>query len=114
MLMLSEQMRVFLGVDPVDMRKSYGLLSVVDNELKENALHGGLFVFTNKCRNRVKILYWDGSGLWIFAKRLEKGTFSWPKGLEDEKKVHLAPEALQMLLSGIDLKQGCKKAWYER
>ena len=106
--------RIYLAVEPVDMRKQFnGLWALASEKLREDPFKGSLFVFTNKDRDRLKILYWDGSGVWVLAKRLEKGRFSWPqaKGVE---KLHLEPAALTMLLAGIDLKDGCKKAWYER
>ena len=108
------QTRVYLAVEAVDMRKSFnGLWSEAVGCLREDPFNGSLFVFMNRARDRVKILYWDGSGAWIFAKRLEKGRFSWPVG-SDARKLSVTPQALMMLLSGIDLRQGCKKAWYER
>jgi transposase len=98
----------------VDMRKQFdGLWSLATSVLREDPRSGAVFVFSNKRRNRIKLLYWDGTGPWIFAKRLEKGRFSWPIG-SDRTKVSLTPEALTMLLGGIDLKNGCQKAWYER
>jgi len=114
MLSLASTTRIFLGVEPVDMRKQFnGLWSVAVEQLKEDPFQGALFLFSNKRRDRLKILYWDGTGVWVFAKRLEKGRFSWPVG-SNAKKLVLSPEALGMLLGGIDLKDGHKKAWYER
>ena len=96
------------------MRKSFnGLWSEASEQLREDPFSGALFVFTNKRRDRIKVLYWDGSGVWICAKRLEKGRFTWPNG-SDSRKLSLTGQSLGMLLDGIDLKQGCKKAWYER
>lgn len=114
MLTFPTALRIFLAVEPVDMRKSFnGLWSLTEQKLRENPRQGAVFVFVNKTRDRLKLLYWDGTGPWIFAKRLEEGRFSWPAG-SDGTKLSLAPAALTMLLAGIDLKDGCKKAWYER
>ncbi len=115
MLSFSSAVRIFLAVEPVDMRKSFdGLYAVASERLKEDPLRGGLFVFSNKRRNRLKILFWDGTGLWVLAKRLEKGAFSWPRSAQGGVKLRLKSEALSMLLGGIDLKNGMSKAWYER
>ena len=115
MLSFTSSTRIFLAVEPVDMRKSFdGLYAVAANQLGENPLQGGMFVFSNKRRNRLKILYFDGTGLWVLAKRLEKGGFTWPRGADAAGgKLSLKSEALSMLLGGIDLKDGMRKAWYE-
>ncbi len=116
MLSFPGSTRVYLAIDPVDMRKSFnGLYAVAVERLKENPLEGGLFVFSNKRRNLLKILYWDGTGLWVLGKRLEKGGFTWPRGADAENgKLRLRNEALALLIGGIDLKDGMRKAWYER
>jgi transposase len=114
MLTFAASQRIYLAVEPVDMRKQFnGLWALAAEKLREDPFGGSLFVFTNKDRDRVKMLLWDGSGVWVLAKRLEKGRFSWPLA-NGSAKLHLEPAALTMLLSGIDLKDGCKKAWYER
>jgi transposase len=114
MLTFAAAQRIFLAVEPVDMRKQFnGLWALAAERLREDPFAGAMFVFTNKDRDRLKILFWDGSGVWVLAKRLEKGRFSWPPA-SGPTKLNLEPAALTMLLSGIDLKDGCKKAWYER
>ena len=114
MLTFSATQRIYLAVEPVDMRKQFnGLWTLAAQKLQEDPFSGALFVFVNKGRDRVKILFWDGSGVWVAAKRLEKGRFSWPE-FNGGAMVNLEPTALTMLLTGIDLKDGCKKAWYER
>ena len=63
----------------------------------------------------MKILYWDGSGLWLLIKRLEQGTFSWPRSIKaGAVKLKLTPEALAMLTDGIDLRGARMRPWYER
>ena len=112
---LSNSLRVFLALEPVDLRMSFnGLYGVVLDRLEEDPCSGALFVFTNKRRSRIKMLYWDGTGLWVAIKRLEQGCFTWPRGVGVNEKLELAPEALALLLDGVDLKQGSFKPWYQR
>ena len=114
MLSFSPTQRIYLALEPVDMRKQFnGLWALAAETLREDPRSGALFVFTNKDQDRVKILCWDGTGVWVAAKRLEKGRFSWPE-MTGAAKVDLDPAALTMLLAGIELKDGRKKAWYER
>ena len=109
-------LKVFVALDPVDLRKSFsGLEGLVSERLGEDLRQGALFVFTNRRHSRLKILYWDGTGLWLLIKRLEKGTFSWPKAVEPGTvKLKLAPEALAMLTDGIDLRGARLRPWYDR
>lgn len=77
MLNVSAATRVFVALAPADLRQSFnGLSAAVGRQLQQDPLSGHLFVFTNRGLNRVKVLYWDGSGLWVCAKRLEKGRFT--------------------------------------
>ncbi len=116
MLSFTGALKVFVALEPVDLRKSFsGLEGLVSERLGEDLRQGALFVFTNRRHTRLKILYWDGTGLWLLMKRLEKGTFSWPKMIEKEAvKMRLAPEALAMLTDGIDLRGARLRPWYER
>ncbi|MEO7317658.1 MAG: IS66 family insertion sequence element accessory protein TnpB [Chthoniobacteraceae bacterium] len=116
MLSFAGALKVFVALEPVDLRKSFnGLEGLVGERLGEDLRAGALFVFTNRRHTRLKILYWDGSGLWLLIKRLEKGTFSWPKGVDPQTvKLRLAPEALAMLTDGIDLRGARLRPWYER
>ena len=101
MLNLSTATRIFVALEPVDMRKSFnGLYARVQSVLREEPTSGHWFVFTNKLRNRLKILFWDGSGLWVCAKRLEKRTFGWPNG-EGASRC-LRAEELTLLIHGIE------------
>ena len=106
--------RVFVALEPVDMRKGFdGLHGLVAHQLQEDPRSGHLFVFTNTQRTRLKILHWDGTGLWVCAKRLEKGRFSWPSPPQDLQggKVRLTAAGLAMLLGGLDFAQARLKDW---
>jgi transposase len=109
MLSLSTATRVFVALKPVDMRQSFnGLYARVQTVLQEEPTSGHWFVFTNQRRNRLKILLWDGSGLWVCAKRLEQGTFGWPVGSGASQC--LRPEELTLLLHGIE--STSRRAWH--
>lgn len=115
MLVFPAAIKIYVAVEPVDMRKQFnGLWAAAQDKLHEDPKSGAVFAFINKGRTRLKLLYWDGTGVWVLAKRLEQGRFSWPKPSSARVKLALAPEALALLVSGIDLKQGSLKAWYER
>ena len=116
MLSFSGALKVFVALEPVDLRKSFsGLEGLVSERLGEDLRQGALFVFTNRRHTRIKILCWDGTGLWVLTKRLEEGTFSWPKNLEPQTtKLKLTPQALAMLTDGVDLRWGKLRPWYER
>jgi transposase len=105
--------RIYLAAGPTDMRKSFeGLFGLVRDRLLCDPLSGHIFLFSNAQRNRLKLLFWDGSGLWVCAKRLEKGRFRWPSAEGEESKITLSHEELILLIGGIDLAQTRRRAWH--
>ena len=106
--------KIYLGVESVDMRKGFdGLYGLVRDHLNQDPTSGHLFLFTNRTHTRLKALVWDGSGLWVCAKRLEQGRFHWPQS--DSNCVSVRPEELVMLLNGIDLKEAQpRRNWLRR
>jgi transposase len=97
------------------MRKGVnGLYGLVRDQLMCDPLSGHLFLFSNAQRNRLKVLFWDTTGLWVCAKKLEKGRFHWPKAEDAQAKVVLSHEEFAMLLGGIDLAQARHRKWYRR
>ena len=95
------------------MRKGFnGLHGLVRDRLQLEPRSGHLFLFCNQSRNRLKILFWDGNGLWVCAKRLERGRFSWPQEETQGDRVRLTQEELTLLLGGIDLERTRAKNWY--
>jgi len=104
MLMLPSNTQVYLAAEPVDMRKSFdGLSEIVQNVIEESPFSGHLFVFCNKGRNRIKVLYWDRNGFCIWYKRFEKGRYLLPviTGIS----VSMSLSDLHCVLEGIDLKK---------
>ena len=116
MLSFSGSLKVFVAVEACDLRKGFnGLHALVAERLGEDLKQGALFVFSNRRHTRIKILCWDGTGIWVLTKRLEEGTFAWPRDLEPGKtKQNLTPQALSMLTDGVDLRGGKLRPWYER
>lgn len=112
----SASLKIYVALEPQDMRKSFnGLSELALVHLGGRLERDALFVFTNRRRTRIKLLYFDGTGLWVATKRLEKGAFSWPAASSaDQKKLKLAPEALALLLDGVDMRGGMFRPWYER
>jgi transposase len=116
MLSFAGSLKVFLALEAVDLRAGVNTLhALVAEKLKEDTRSGALFVFTNKRRRLIKVLYWDGTGLWLMSKRLEEGTFYWPRAAQEgQAKLELLPEAFAMLTDGIDMHGARPRGWYER
>lgn len=107
--------KIYVALEAVDMRKGFeGLYGLVRDQLGQDPLSGYLFLFSNRTRTRLKALVWDGSGLWVCAKRLEKGRFRWPTASEKQYSVTMRPEELAMLVNGLDLRQAQPRKWYRR
>jgi transposase len=107
--------KIYVAAEAVDMRKGFeGLYGLVRDHLGQDPLSGYLFLFTNRTHTRLKALVWDGSGLWVCAKRLERGRFHWPEA-KDEASVSMRPEELAMLINGMDLAQARPRSnWYRK
>lgn len=107
--------KIYLAAGTTDMRKGFeGLYGLVRDRLQLEPLSGHVFLFSNAQRNRLKLLFWDGSGLWVCAKRLEKGRFRWPAADSGQHKVVLSHEELALLLGGIELAGSRRRAWFRR
>jgi transposase len=109
----NSQLRVFLYAKHVDLRKSYdGLFAIVQSEFQRDLRLGDLFLFINRRGDQVKLIYWDGDGLAIWMKRLERGTFQRPSRANDGKQVEMDATELSLLLSGIDLDSAKRRKRY--
>jgi len=107
--------RIYLAPGATDMRKGFnGLYGLVRDQLLCDPLSGHLFLFSNAHRNRLKVLFWDTTGLWVCAKKLEKGRFHWPTAGGTQGKIVLSHEEFAMLVGGIDLAQTERRRWYRK
>jgi transposase len=101
--------RIWLAAGVTDMRKGFdGLAALVQGTLAESPFSGHVFVFRGRAGDRIKLLWWDGSGLCLFAKRLERGRFIWPQAASGT--VSLTAAQLSMLLEGIDWRRPVRTA----
>lgn len=118
MISIGSATRVYLAPGSTDMRKGFeGLSGLVREKLQGDPLSGHLFLFCNAQRTRLKILFWDGSGLWVCAKRLERGRFSWPtvsqqEGVGQSCRIALRAEELALLLGGLEMDRVQRKNWW--
>jgi transposase len=118
MLSFSDNRRIFLARQPVDMRKgSSSLAALIEHALGQNPYAGDIYVFIGRHKNRVKLISWDRSGFWLCAKRLEEGTFAVPKGAliaSSTETMPLSAAQIQMLLEGIDVHHATYHEHYHR
>jgi transposase len=106
--------RIFLAPGATDLRRSFdGLHGLVQSQLAEDPQSGHLFLFCNKTRTRLKVLCFDGTGLWVCAKRLERGTFTWPAA-DVGRKVCLNAAELALLLGGLELTRVARQNWWRQ
>lgn len=117
MLSLPPSVRLFIARDPTDMRKSYnGLSGIVRDAMAEDPLSGHLYIFFNKNRNRVKVLWWDRNGFFLLAKRLEAGRFTLPEVTAGASgsAIRISATDLTLILEGIDLRGARRSRRYQR
>ncbi len=105
MLTLPPSVRIYLAVEPIDLRRGHdGLSAIVRGQWRMDLFGGHLFVFLGRRRDRCKILFWDRGGLVLYYKRLEKGRFRMPRVTTDGLAVEMDATELAMLLDGIDVR----------
>lgn len=117
MIAMPPQIRVFLYRQPTDMRKSFnGLVALTESALKQDPLSGSFFVFVNRRRDRIKILYWGQTGFCIWYQQLQRGTYQLPsqESLDEGETLEVSRAQLSLILDGIDLTSVRQRLRYER
>jgi transposase len=105
--MIPRGVEIFVGVEPIDLRWSFDRLSgIAEERMGRGARSGALFVFFGKRRDAIKVLFFDGTGLCLFYKRLDRGTFRLPEMAERTTSVEIDERTLDDLLDGIDVDSG--------
>jgi len=114
-LSISPSIRIFVHALPTDMRKHFdGLCAIVTQSFGKDVLQGDYFVFLNRSRNRCKILFWDRDGLVVWAKRLERGSFQVPRGMDSTAlAIEVDSVTLAMIIGGIDLDTAKRRKRYQ-
>ena len=109
--MIPSGVEVFVGLDPIDLRWGFDrLVGLVTEQLGRSARSGALFAFRGKRGHAMKVLFFDGSGLCVFYKRLDRGSFRWPEALApDQASLEIDERALEALLDGIDVQAPTKR-----
>lgn len=111
MITLAGRARIWLATGTTDLRRGFnGLHALIAGQLGQPPLNGDLYLFSNRRRDLLKVFFFDSGGIWVCAKRLEAGTFRWPQ--PGQRLVSLTPAELALLLSGIDLRQTRRRAWW--
>lgn len=111
----SSEVRIFLCTTPTNMSYSFdSLMGRAEEVFKQDPLSGHLFLFLNRRRDRIKVLFWDRDGLAIFYKRLERGTFQIPAPISGKQGIELDHAQLAKILEGIDLGNGSRRKRYRR
>jgi len=116
MLSLSELVRIYVCLTPMDMRKSFDSLAAAVREgMGHDPLSGHLFVFRSRRGDRVKLLWWDRDGLTLYYRRLEKGTFRFPATNDpDARSIEVSSQELSLVLWGIDPASVKRQPRYQR
>ena len=115
MLNFPPGIQVFMAIEPVDMRKSFdGLSAAVQAVFERNVLDGHLFLFLNRRRDRIKILWWDRDGLAIWSKRLELGSYEVPRHDPNTPRLQLDATQLALLLNGVRIDSAQRRRRYVR
>ena len=108
--MIPHGVEVFVGLDPIDLRWSFDRLAgIVTERIGREARSGALFVFFGKRRDALKVLFCDGTGMCVFYKRLDRGTFRLPEAVPGAASVAIDERALDDLLDGIDVESAKKR-----